>query len=437
MSHCQHENIVAYFTSFVAQEELWMVMELCTVGSLLDVIKHRIKTSEDNCRHGVFDEPFIATTLRDVLNGLEYLHSNGQLHRDIKAGNILMKEDGSIRIADFGVAARLAIAHAVDREVGRHTFVGTPCWMAPEVMEQPVEGYNYKADIWSVGITAIELATGAAPYHKHPPMKVLLMTLENDPPTLDTNATERDQYRQYGKTFRKMIALCLQKDPKERPSAKALSKHDFFKKSKDKSYLAKIVLSQGPIIRHQKVKRMPGQSGRLVRLETGDWEWEDDEVPENAEGEVKEAETPVSTPQQPAPLCKNSGKSLNLVLRLRNEKNELNDINFDFQCGTDSALAVAAELVEAGLVDGRDRVVVAANIDKIVESPDPGSCIVFQLSSASLLISGGGGSDSPTSSSAAPSQQLPDEKLLIGFAQLTLVDVTEVAPASSDTGASN
>nr|CAD7200393.1 unnamed protein product [Timema douglasi] len=226
MSSCNHENVVTYYTSFVVREELWLVLRLLEGGSLLDIIKHKMRVA--NCRHGVFDEATIATVLKEVLKGLEYFHSNGQIHRDIKAGNILLGDDGSVQIADFGVSAWLATGRDLSRQKVRHTFVGTPCWMAPEVMEQD-HGYDFKADIWSFGITAIEMATGTAPYHKYPPMKVLMLTLQNDPPSLDTGAEEKDQYKTYGKTFRKAS------------------------------------------------KRQPGTSGRLHRTVTGEWVWSSEE----------------------------------------------------------------------------------------------------------------------------------------------------------------
>lgn len=417
MSSCNHENVVTYHTSFVVKDELWLVLRLLEGGSLLDIIKHKMRTS--NCRNGVFDEATIATVLKEVLKGLEYFHSNGQIHRDIKAGNILLGDDGAVQIADFGVSAWLATGRDLSRQKVRHTFVGTPCWMAPEVMEQD-HGYDFKADIWSFGITAIEMATGTAPYHKYPPMKVLMLTLQNDPPTLDTGAEDRDQYKTYGKTFRKMIIDCLQKDPTKRPSAGELLKHPFFKKAKDKKYLQQTLVANGPSLETRVLKaskRQPGASGRLHRTVAGEWVWSsEDEDESNRSSDEEGNEKPMNNLEadnnssgSEKDLTEvgipNSGSApVNLVLRMRNSKRELNDIRFEFAVGKDSAEGIASELVGASLVDGRDIVVIAANLQKLIDSQGKLKTVTFPLNSGYA------------------SNETPDDRALIGFAQISVTD---------------
>ncbi|XP_039054105.1 serine/threonine-protein kinase svkA-like isoform X3 [Hibiscus syriacus] len=236
-----HANVLKSHCSFVSEHNLWVVMPYMSGGSCLHILKAAYPDG--------FEEVVIATVLREVLKGLEYLHHHGHIHRDVKAGNILIDSKGGIKLGDFGVSA--CIFDSGDRQRMRNTFVGTPCWMAPEVMEQ-LHGYDFKADVWSFGITALELAHGHAPFSKYPPMKVLLMTLQNAPPGLDY---ERD--KKFSKSFKQMIASCLVKDPSKRPSAKKLLKHPFFKQARSNDYIARTLLDGLPALgdRIQALKR--------------------------------------------------------------------------------------------------------------------------------------------------------------------------------------
>lgn len=225
-----HPNVLKSHCSFVSGHTLWVVMPFMAGGSCLHILK---AAHPDG-----FGEAVIATILREILKGLEYLHHHGHIHRDVKAGNILIDARGAIKLGDFGVSA--CLFDSGDRQRVRNTFVGTPCWMAPEVMEQ-LHGYDFKADIWSFGITALELAHGHAPFSRYPPMKVLLMTLQHAPPGLDY---ERD--RKFSRSFKQMIASCLVKDPSQRPSAKKLLKHSFFKQARSNDYIARTLLEGLP-----------------------------------------------------------------------------------------------------------------------------------------------------------------------------------------------
>ncbi|KAJ3144797.1 hypothetical protein HDU89_007761 [Geranomyces variabilis] len=233
MSLSKHPNLLPVYGSFVNGSKLLIVTPFLSSGSCLDIMKTAFQDG--------MDEVSIATILRQALEGLAYLHKNGLIHRDVKAGNLLIHEDGLVQLADFGVSSSLM--DTGERRGLRKTFVGTPCWMAPEVMEQ--SGYDYKADIWSFGITALELATGHAPFAKYPPLKVLMMTLQSDPPTLDRDATKH----KYSKLFKEMIDMCLVKDPARRPNAEKLLGHPFFKQAaKKRSYLVSALLAKLPPI---------------------------------------------------------------------------------------------------------------------------------------------------------------------------------------------
>ncbi|PAA73291.1 hypothetical protein BOX15_Mlig001820g1 [Macrostomum lignano] len=260
MKKLRHENIVAYYGSFIEDKFLFILMDLCE-RSLLDVI-NKVKVAR-SIAHGVFEEHTIATIVREVLKGLQYIHENGLVHRDIKCGNILLKNDGSVQIADFGVTAFIntnPLTGLSVNPVSRHTFVGTPCWMAPEVMEQRQYGYTTKADIWSLGITALELVTGSAPYAKFPPLKVIILTLNNDPPNLASVEEKPGQYSAYGHKFRKFVSACLVRNDSERPSAKQMLQHPFIKaKAKDKEYIVRAVLSGDSHHLHHHLSQLSGK----------------------------------------------------------------------------------------------------------------------------------------------------------------------------------
>jgi len=254
-----HPNVLVLHVSFVHKQHLWMIEPYISGGSMLNIMKYAYPEG--------LEEPVIAVILREVLKGLDYMHRHDSIHRDVKAGNILVNNDGNVLLADFGVAATLERNASWGFAAGgRNTFVGTPCWMAPEVMEQ-AQGYNALADIWSFGITVLELAHGHAPFARFPPMKVLLMTIQNPPPTLEQDSGSKH----FSKHMRDMVQLCLNKDPSKRPTAAKLLEHKFFKTAGDRVRLVKGLLAGMPPVtkrvEEMRAGRAPGLQAKQAQVQ--------------------------------------------------------------------------------------------------------------------------------------------------------------------------
>ncbi|CAO3699685.1 unnamed protein product [Rhizopus stolonifer] len=281
MALCKHPNVLRVYGSFVNGSKLYIITPYLSGGSCLDIMRNRFSEG--------LDKSSITTILKQALEAMIYLHKNGHIHRDVKAGNLLMDEDGTVLLGDFGVSSSLM--ETGERGM-RKTFVGTPCWMAPEVMEQAE--YDYKADVWSFGITAIELATGHAPFAKYPPLKVLMMTLSNDPPTLERETS----IHKYSKAFKDMVDSCLVKDPHKRPTAEKLLQHSFFKQAKKKEYLIKTILSDLPPLEQRPRKKIPQQQVTITKIDDH-WDFDEDEEVDQNNGQ--QAEESMTVKQKPDP----------------------------------------------------------------------------------------------------------------------------------------
>ena len=225
MKQLSDPYIVNYYGNYLLQNELWIIMEYCGSGSVADLMSV--------CKECLTEEQ-IASIMCDTLKGLDYLHRNNKIHRDIKAGNILINDEGLAKLADFGVSGQLK-----DDDAKRNTVIGTPYWMAPEVILEI--GYGCEVDIWSLGITCIEMADSRPPLCNIHPMRALFAIPSKPPPTLTSPEEWSDEFNSF-------IAACLVKDAADRPPAITLLEHPFVNKTHSRTPLLEMMERAARII---------------------------------------------------------------------------------------------------------------------------------------------------------------------------------------------
>eukprot|EP00731_Ephydatia_muelleri_P022590 Em0015g173a len=272
LKDCKHENTLQFKACYVKEQTCWLVMEYC-LGSASDIIEvHKAPLQENE----------IGAICSGTLLGLEYLHSNNRIHRDVKAGNILLTERGLVKLGDFGSASERAPANS---------FVGTPFWMAPEVILAMDEGqYDEKVDIWSLGVTCIEMAERKPPLFHMNPMSALYHIAQNDPPTLQKPECWTEPFKQF-------VATCLKKDPAKRPVASELLKQEFVSVDHG-SILLQLVQRTMDAVRHQDSQNYKRLQKMLIG---GKGRVDEDETQEDNEVEHVNDQTGQQSPVSPSP----------------------------------------------------------------------------------------------------------------------------------------
>ncbi|CAL8989904.1 unnamed protein product [Prunus brigantina] len=283
LSLLSHPNILSAYCSFTVDHHLWWllllsqystVMPFMSAGSLQSIISSAFPDG--------LPEPCIAIVLRETLNAMSYLHDQGHLHRDFKAANILIDFNGSVKVANFGVSASVYEANLSGESSTRlNDVAGTPYWIAPEVIHSH-NGYGCKADVWSFGITALELARGGPPLSNLPPSKSLLLKIMKRFGFSDYENRQDKNYKskKFSKAFKDFVGCCLDQDPNKRPTAERLLKHSFFKYCQGLDFLVKHVLLGLPSV-EERFKKTRGLGGLMkekgINAEHDEDEEEDDE----------------------------------------------------------------------------------------------------------------------------------------------------------------
>ncbi|KAL0479148.1 hypothetical protein AKO1_008007 [Acrasis kona] len=272
LSISRHPNIVTYRTSFTDGVHLYVVTDLLDGGSMSDIMSRKFTS-------GIHDERLVATILKNILKALCYMHKTSHVHRDVKLSNVFVDSSGKFQLGDFALSIPLfEDGHRIKSsfELASNSF----CWMAPEVFSQNA-GYDYKADIWSFGITALELAYGTAPLSDLLPMQIMYHVMNESPPKL----VDQEDFC-WSSSFHDLITKVLQSNPDKRPNAAELMEHKFFKKAMSDTDAVEMLLKNTRLPAHIAGNANPtdykgfededGDTSKIACDTADEWSWEED-----------------------------------------------------------------------------------------------------------------------------------------------------------------